>query len=319
MFYHEDFQSPFNRAANHGFRCVKLEPNSIPPAVLADLVLIERDGSPETPVADEAFQILKSMYAYDRQAPLNSRTVSRQERSDWVHETVEFDAAYGNERITAHLYLPRHGTGPYQTVVHFPGAGSFDETKFPGKEWVFGGVGDLVKSGRAVLWPIYKGTFERQMEMKPSWSFDRDQRIQLAKDLGRSLDYLEQRRDIDKHKLAYYGFSFGARNGNVFLAIEDRFQVAVLASGGYSRVKERLPELDPVNFGPHVKIPALMINGRDDSHFLLATSQLPMFEHLGSADGEKRHILLDAGHILPQDMLNKEMLAWLDRYLGAPQ
>jgi pimeloyl-ACP methyl ester carboxylesterase len=81
-------------------------------------------------------------------------------------------------------------------------------------------------------------------------------------------------------------------------------------------VKERLPELDPVNFGPRVKIPVLMINGRDDSHFLLATSQVPMFQLLGSPDDDKRHMLLDAGHILPQDALNKEMLGWLDHYLG---
>jgi eukaryotic-like serine/threonine-protein kinase len=316
MFYHEDVQSAFNRSPTHGFRCVKVLPGNVPPAAFAELLLTERDGSPETPVPDETYQILKSMYAYDKQAPLNSQTISRQETSAWVHETVQFDAAYGNERITAHLYLPRHGPGPYQTVVHFPGAGSFDEVVFPGREWVFSGIPELVKSGRAVLWPIYKGMFERQVEMKPSWSFDRDHRIQLAKDLGRSLDYLEQRQEVDKSKLAYYGFSFGARMGNVFVAVEDRFQVAVFGSGGYSRVKERLPELNPVNFGPRVKIPVLMINGRDDSHFLLATSQVPMFQNLGSPDDDKRHILLDAGHILPQDALNNEMLGWLDHYMG---
>ena len=37
--------------------------------------------------------------------------------------------------------------------------------------------------------------------------------LQWSKDLGRSIDYLETRSDIDVHKLAYYGVSLGAAMG----------------------------------------------------------------------------------------------------------
>jgi eukaryotic-like serine/threonine-protein kinase len=37
--------------------------------------------------------------------------------------------------------------------------------------------------------------------------------VMWSKDLGRTLDYLEQRPDIDPGKLAYYGFSSGAAYG----------------------------------------------------------------------------------------------------------
>lgn len=319
MMFHGEVQSAFSRSQTHGFRCAKYLANKIPQPALAELPLVQRDAVKDTPVSDEAFAILKSAYAYDKLAPLNTHLASREETADWIHETIQFDAAYGNERITAHLYLPRQGEPPYQTVVHFPGAGCWSESTFPSKEWSYSAIPDLVKSGRAVLWPIYKGSFERAFELKPSWSYERDFRIQLAKDLGRSLDYLEQRPDIDRAKLAYYGFSMGGRHGNIFLAVENRFQVAILASGGFSRLKERLPEIDPVNFAPRVKIPVLMIGGRLDSHFPLQTSQRPMFELLGSPEKDKQLILLDAGHIPPRQEVSKELLAWLDRYLRPVQ
>ena len=46
--------------------------------------------------------------------------------------------------------------------------------------------------------------------------------IQCAKDLSRSIDYLETRQDIDSHKLAYYGLSRGAGDAIVTVAIENR-------------------------------------------------------------------------------------------------
>ena len=35
-----------------------------------------------------------------------------------------FDAAYGNERMSAYLFLPKKAKPPYQTVLYFPGAGA---------------------------------------------------------------------------------------------------------------------------------------------------------------------------------------------------
>jgi hypothetical protein len=64
----------------------------------------------------------------------------------------------------------------------------------------------LLKSGRALMVPIYKGTYERR-ESVPPWeqppALYRDQMIMWSKDLGRTLDYLEMRQDIDSMKLAY--------------------------------------------------------------------------------------------------------------------
>ena len=52
------------------------------------------------------------------------------------------------------------------------------------------------------------------------------------KDLRRTIDYLESRNDIDHDKLAYYGYSWGARVGSVAGAVEDRLKLLILEHGG---------------------------------------------------------------------------------------
>jgi dienelactone hydrolase len=103
----------------------------------------------------------------------------------------------------------------------------------------------MLKSGRAVLWPIYKGTYERQDGMQtyfPNTSIRyRDWVIQWAKDLGRSIDYLETRSEVDRNKLAFYGFSWGACMGAILPAVENRFKVSMLMGPGLY-LEEARPE-----------------------------------------------------------------------------
>ena len=75
----------------------------------------------------------------------------------------------------------------------------------------------IIKSGRAVMFPVYKSTFERGDDLKNGYpnttSFYRDHVIAWSKDLGRSIDYLETRPDIDHNKLAYEGRQLGSSHG----------------------------------------------------------------------------------------------------------
>ena len=74
--------------------------------------------------------------------------------------------------------------------------------------------------------------------------------------------------------------------------------------------------MDPFNFTPRVKMPVLMVNGRYDFFFPKETTQDPMFRMLGTPEKDKRHVVFESGHVPPADMLIKEVLDWLDRYLG---
>jgi eukaryotic-like serine/threonine-protein kinase len=59
-----------------------------------------------------------------------------------------------------------------------------------------------------------------------------------------------------------------------------------------------------------------MINGRDDFILPVESSQRPLFELLGVPEPDKRHAILEGGHLPPRVAIIKEVLAWLDRYLG---
>ena len=128
----------------------------------------------------------------------------------------------------------------------------------------------LVKNGRAVLCPVYKGTFERGSDALVALMYGDQNSHQLAelvieevKDLKRCIDYLETRQDIDSKKLAYYGMSWGASYGAIIPAVEDRFKASVLVGGALDgRCR---PEVRDLNYVRRVKTPTLMLNGKYDT------------------------------------------------------
>jgi len=175
----------------------------------------------------------------------------------------------------------------------------------------------LVRAGRAVLVVAVQGTLERG----PSPPFVgpnqmRDRLLQWSKDVQRSIDYLETRPEIDARKLAFYGISNSASVSPTLLAPEPRFRAAVLVSGGADA--PTAAEVDPWNYAPRVKVPVLMLNGRDDFINPVERSQIPLLRALGTAEKDKRQILFDGGHVNLQfrmDLIG-EILRWLDQYLG---
>jgi hypothetical protein len=77
--------------------------------------------------------------------------------------------------------------------------------------------------------------------------------------------------------------------------MEPRIKVAVMVSGGSF---EKVPrEVDSWNCAPRVKVPVLMVNGRDDFRFPLESSQIPLFRALGTPEKDKKHVLYDGGHV----------------------
>lgn len=311
LFNEWDGHAPFERVATVGFRCARYT-RPVPEAARTSLIPPVRNYEVERPVSEEQFRIYKNLYAYDH-TPLKEK-IEATDDSDpvWKAVTVTFDAAYGDERVTAKLYLPKNAKPPYQTVVHFPGGYAFfmDKVDAVSLYW----IRYMVQSGRAVLFPIYKGTYERRATTPLGAMGQRDQLMQICKDLGRSVDYLKTRSDIDGSKIGYHGFSTGAIMALPCVAVEDRFQTVILQGGGLLS-SHPTPETDPFNFAPRIRVPVLMVNGKDDFQFPVS-QQLPLFRFLGSAPGDKRHFLVEGGHVLPRNLIVKETLDWLDRYLG---
>ncbi len=318
IFRDGDALAPFDRGQGNGFRCIKLTGAApLPESATGPIERLERDYRLEKPVSDDVFRIYKDLYAYDH-TDLKPTIESTDDTSPfWRVERISYAAAYGNERIIAHLFLPKNARPPYQTVVYFPSGGGLLFRSFEGAEISY--LGFVVKSGRALLLPMYKGTYERRLPAPPNGpNAQRDLAIAEVKDVRRSIDYLDTRNDIDRTKVAYFGVSFGAWMASIALAVEDRFKAAVLWSGGFL-MQTRLPESDPINFAPRVTTPVLMLNGRDDFTFPVKSSQIPMFQALGTPAKDKRSVLYDGGHIFPFARVEKDTLDWLDKYLGPTQ
>ncbi len=323
MFNIPDARSPFERSPSLGFRCAAyVSAGKEAEAAGAPVTVQLRNYSSEKPVSDQLFRAYKNQYSYDK-TPLHARVESVEQTEDWRQEKVSFDAAYGGERVTAYLFLPKAASSPpFQAVVYFPGAGAAQfRSSAKALPWYLPEFDFIIKSGRAVLFPIYKGTFERGGGPKPIYwpntsSTYRDNVIFWSKDLSRSIDYLETRQDINPNALAYEGDSWGAAMGALLPAVETRFRALILLSPGFF-LQERLPEVDQLNFAPHVKAPVLMLNGRYDFLWPPRISQEPMFRLLGTPPEQKRRVVYDTGHDVPRTEMIKESLNWLDKYLGS--
>jgi pimeloyl-ACP methyl ester carboxylesterase len=313
-------QPPFDRSPANGIRLVRYAPTDSNLArAAAPLTRTLRDFLRVQPVSDAVFAVYRQMYEYDRK-PLDPRVIETVDEGDWTRELVRLNAAYADDSLLVYLYLPKRGAKPFPAVIFFPpGSAIYDLVPPEGATRHFD---FMLKSGRAVLYPVYKGTYQRRdslaTDTQDSTIFYRDHVVMWAKDLRRGIDYLETRPEVSTERLAYYGVSWGGEMGGLLPAVEPRIRVSVLQVAGLDFPPVR-PEADPINYLPRIRIPTLMINGRYDFYFPIETSQVPMFRLLGTPADQKRHIVEEGSHFVPRVRLIQESLAWLDKYqLVAP-
>lgn len=103
--------------------------------------------------------------------------------------------------------------------------------------------------------------------------------------------------------------------------MEDRLKASILYVGGLAPrslppVPISLPEVSPINYVTHIRIPTLMLNGKYDMDAAYETRAKPMFDLLGTPEDQKELKLYETDHYVPWYDVIKESLAWLDRYLG---
>ncbi len=313
-------RSALDRNETHGFRCVR-DISTLPADALA--AIAPRAGARlDKPVGDDLYASYKALYAYDRR-PLDARVESAEDSDYWREERVSIAAAYGRERVPIHILLPKNATPPYQAAIWFPGGYALAPIPLGGRLADAPGAlqfGFVPRSGRALIFPVYQGTFQRFLGIPEYPQADqlnayRDMVVQWSKDLGRTIDYLETRSDIDVGKLGYYSLSAGANAALPIIAVESRFKAVVLISGGVDNGR-RPPEADPLNFAPHITAPTLMVSGRDDFIFPLETVARPLFALLGTPPDHKRLVVHDGGHLPAMNDLIREVLGWFDEYLG---
>ena len=311
----------FDRSELTGFRTVRLlNPADInpfgDPIKRPDL----KDLDYYKPLDDAALKIYAGPYSYGKR-PLNAKTVYVDEsHDDWVKEKISLEVGYNDERMDVLIFRPRNISSRIPAVINFPGLNLFtfppdiDDIN-PGDM----GYDFIVKSGRALIWPAYKGSTNRLLEPGVATPSTEDQRrafrdmmVKWRIDTGRVLDYLEERADFDSDNVNYLGLSYGALYMPIVLLFEDRFNAAVFLSGGIDPFTP--PLSDGIAFRHRVKTPVLMLNGGQD-YLIPESSQRAALEAFGAAPEDKRHVVFQAGHWpLPRNQMVNEVLGWLDKY-----
>lgn len=310
--------SPFDRSVTNGFRCI--QNTEVRPDTGRAWQLVKQretlDCRTVKPCSEDTYSYIKRMYAYD-QSDLRPVVESRDSTSEeWIKERIVVDAAYSNERLPMDIFIPRKAVQPMQPVLYFPGSSAFEVRD---SRWLQMYMIDfIIRSGRAVVYPIYKGTYERGPFETDTWSRRRDRCVMMCKDAMRAIDYIMTRPDFDRDKIGYNGLSLGANVAFIILALEPRIKAAVLMGGGFGQTLEtaKYPEMFYPNFGPRVKTPVLVLNGRYDCIYPVEECQRPFFEILGTPKEQKKHYLSNSDHVVLREDQLRETLSWFDAYLG---
>lgn len=328
--YYYGSQFPaFERLADVGFRCM----SKVDVAAADDIAFAPvkerpaRDPASIARVSDAEYAIYARFYEVSRVA-LDARVESTDaSKPHWTRLKVSYASGYGNERMNAYLYLPKSAAPPYQTVIYMPGSGVFDNNK-PFDEVGESAIGNwqpaemLIRGGRAVLYPVWKSSFERSDGGDFTRAYFRQHLPQWASDLRQSVQFLNTRKELDADRIGYFGYSFGAMWAPNLLAMEPRVKAAVLLAGGLEgplKNGEILPpEIDMATYAPRVKVPVLILNGRSDIRFPYETAQVPLFNLLGSPPAKKKHKTYPGGHSVLgwYDEMAKETHDWFDEQFG---
>lgn len=158
----------------------------------------------------------------------------------------------------------------------------------------------------------------------PLWTLttqDREEAIQSVVDAQRAIDLLIARTDVDRTKIGFYGFSYGAWLGAMTAAVDKRVGFLVLRSGGpqilseIARASTRTltPEytalmatVDQMSYAPSIAAQVLVQNGSRDTTY--TSEQMRAWqERIGGAKTVKNY---DAGHSLDTSA-NADALTWI--------
>ena len=201
-------------------------------ALLKPIATLERDPSTLKPVADEIFAGYVRLYDYDP-LPLDSRTDKVDTApAHWTHEEVSIRAAYGNERVPVHLFLPKSASAAIsgrdlhagQRLRHaaFESEPVDAVARVPHQRRTRGGGTRYTRAPSNAEWPGRRDRMPHAILL-----------VQRHQDLRRTVDYLSARKDVDPSRIAFYGLSLGAQLAPVALVAEPRLRTGVLLAGGF--------------------------------------------------------------------------------------
>jgi uncharacterized protein len=297
-----------------------VEPIIQPPVGVDSCTLARPDfGAPAT-------QAELGLFAYDVNAPLNLQKTVESTVGGVEVSAISYDSPAGG-RVTGLLFIPLDRTGlrPGMVLMHGMPSKARDMTGFAMNYANHGAVVVAIDA------PYARRSGAPLLMNKQ----DRDEQIQLMKDLQRAVDVLRGQPNVAADRIAYLGVSYGGAMGALFAGIERRIKTAVLVVGNGGLVtrstgpndlaflvsltcaarvawfREMVP-IEPIRFiGLAKPTPLLLQNGQTDEFIPTADAQLL---HNAASD-PKKTLWYNAGHNLTQQALY-DAHDWLVEHIG---
>ena len=233
-----DVRSPFDRSAGNGLRCMKrLDEGPLGCRRRAAAPHGDRDRAAR---AAGLGRRVRGLHALLREAAGAARAAHRVDRRIVAALDQTADLVRRRLRKRAHdgAAVPAsRARPPYQVVIQMAGAATFYRRSSATEKDIFGWsyAEYLIRGGRAVMIPIWKGSYERSdgfHPMQTEWPSYREHIMQWVSELRQSVNYLQSRDDMAGEEIAYQGISNGAIWAPIFLAMEPRIKTGILLLGG---------------------------------------------------------------------------------------
>jgi dienelactone hydrolase len=266
----------------------------------------------------------RKLFSYDVTAPLNLQKTLQSTPNGVEVSAISYDSPDGG-RVTGLLFDPvtRSSLRPAIVLQHGTGQGAIDVSD----------AGRIYAEYGAVVIAIDAPFSRRSPSGLMVFPEDRDEQIQLMKDLQRAVDVLRSRPNVDKTRIAYVGFSYGGAMGVQFVGIERRLKAAALvvadaglvthSTGSLFKSISGLPcsrragwmramtPIEPIRFIGNANVPLLFQNGRFDE-FVPPTNAAELH---AAAPEPKTIQWYDGGHGLTAQA-NADRLKWLQDMIG---
>lgn len=215
-----------------------------------------------------AASVLMRQFDYDRKAPLDLHVINTRTQAGASIETVSYEA--GGHTISAEIVAPSGHHGRVPGVVYAHG-GALDPDAFLSDALA------IVNHGAVAIMPDIPITMTG------------DPKVDVAYVVGvvtaerRALDILVARADVDAHRLAFVGHSWGAELAAIMTGVEPRLRAVAIVCG-WSRMSTDMYDTATQEVGT----PSL-----SEPDYLRQTTVLDGFRYVGIKGG--REILIQYG------------------------
>lgn len=261
------------------------------------------------------------LFDYDRSAPLGFRDRGRINHG---YPIAVRDISYASPkggRVPGYLIVPP-GPGRHPAVIYMHGSGG---TRL---DFVVPGTW-MAARGAVALTIASPAARSREAAVAATRSLERqrDLTVQNVVDLRRAVDLLRSLPEVDPNRIAYVGYSAGARTGAILAGVEHRIKAYDLLSGGASppaeyaraapqrlraRITRVLGSVDPLRYVRRAGPSTLFFqDGRRDR--VVPQKALVALARAGSRPKQVRWY--DTGHGLDAQAY-RDQLRWLSRRLG---